>query len=300
MRVGLLILPAQPWRETARLWRTAEDLGFDHAWVHDHLSWRDLAGRPWFAAVPTLAAAAAVTTRIRLGTLVCTPNYRHPVPLAQEAVALDDISGGRLVLGLGAGVDGPDSRVLGRPRPGRDERAARFAEFTALTDRLLRQDVTDFTGEHYRAVEARLTPGCTQRPRVPLAVAAPSPRTMRVAARHADTWITNGHTPEPGLRAAVVDVETVREQSERFTDACLAEGRDPAEPARLVFHADRTRSALASAGEFAELAAAYAEAGLSDLVVPYPRTGPPTWPTGGARTRRRRRPAGPAAPNGKR
>jgi alkanesulfonate monooxygenase SsuD/methylene tetrahydromethanopterin reductase-like flavin-dependent oxidoreductase (luciferase family) len=275
VRVGLLILPAQRWRETARLWRTAEDLGFHHAWVHDHITWRDLAGRPWFAAVPTLAAAAAVTSRIRLGTLVCTPNYRHPVPLAQEAVALDDISGGRLVLGLGAGVDGPDSRVLGRPQPGRDTRVARFAEFTALTDRLLRQDVTDFDGEHYRADRAWMTPGSTQRPRVPLAVAAPSARTMRVAARHADTWITNGRTPEPGLRAAVVDVKTVREQSERFTDACLAEGRDPAEPARLVFHADRTRSALASADEFAELAVAYAEAGLSDLVVPYPRTEPP-------------------------
>lgn len=275
MRVGLLILPAQTWRETARLWRHAEDLGFDHAWVHDHIAWRDLTGKPWFAAVPTLAAAAAVTSRIRLGTLVCTPNYRHPVPLAQEAIALDDISGGRLVLGLGAGVDGPDSRVLGEPPSGRDTRVARFAEFTALTDRLLRQDVTDFAGEHYRAERAWMTPGSTQRPRLPLAVAAPSARTMRVAARHADTWITNGHSPEPGLRAAVVDVKTVRVQSERFTDACLAEGRDPAEPARLVFHADRERSALSSVAEFAELASAYAEAGMSDLVVPYPRAVPP-------------------------
>lgn len=275
MRVGLLILPAQPWRETAQAWRRAEELGFDHAWVHDHLSWRDLAGTPWFAAVPTLTAAAAVTSTIRLGTLVCTPNYRHPVPLAQEAIALDDISGGRFVLGLGAGVDGPDSRVLGAPQPDARTRVARFAEFTALTDRLLRQDVTDFAGEHYRAERAWMVPGCTQRPRLPLAIAAPSPRTMRVAARHADTWITNGTTPAPGLRAAVADVVAVREQSKRFTDACLAEGRDPAEPGRLVFHANRDSFALSSAARFADLAAAYAEVGVTDLVVPYPRARPP-------------------------
>ena len=275
VRVGVLILPAQPWREAARWWQMAEGLGFAHAWVHDHIAWRDLIGKPWFAAMPTLAAAAAVTSRIRLGTLVCTPNYRHPVTLAKETVALDDISGGRMTLGLGTGVDGPDALVLGDPPPDRATRVSRFAEFTALTDRLLRQDVTDFDGAHYRTRQAWMTPGCTQRPRVPLAVAAPSPQTMRVAARYADLWITNGVTPRPGLRAAVVDATTAYQQAQRFAEACVAEGRDPQEPARLVFHANRDRSALASVAEFTDLAGAYAEAGMTDLVVPFPRTEPP-------------------------
>ncbi|MGV9287302.1 LLM class flavin-dependent oxidoreductase [Streptomyces sp. NPDC003719] len=275
MRVGVLILPAESWSVSAPYWRMAEEMGFDHAWTHDHLAWRDLMDRPWFAALPTLAAAAGVTRTLRLGTLVCTPNYRHPVTLAKEAVALDDLSEGRMILGLGAGVDGPDARVLGEPAVDTPTRTARFAEFTDLTDRLLRQDVTDFEGRFYRADGARMHPGCRQRPRLPLAVAATGPRAMRTAARHADVWITNGTSPHPGLRAATVDSAVVRHQLERFDEACARVGRDPAGVARLVYHGDRTHSALRSAGAFAELAGRYAELGVTDLVVPFPRTEPP-------------------------
>jgi alkanesulfonate monooxygenase SsuD/methylene tetrahydromethanopterin reductase-like flavin-dependent oxidoreductase (luciferase family) len=274
MRVGVLILPAEPWRTAVRWWRMADELGFAHAWVHDHLSWRDLADRPWFAAMPTLAAAAAVTSRLRLGTLVCTPNYRHPVTLAKEAVALDDLSDGRITLGLGAGVNGADAEVLGAPPVGLAERVSRFAEFTELTDSLLRNDVTDFTGAHYRARQARTTPGCRQRPRLPLAVAASGPRTMRIAARWADVWVTNG-VSRPGARAGVIDAATVRRQVEQFAQACAAVGRDPAEVQRLAYHGDRTRSALSSVAEFADLAGQYAAAGMTDLVVPFPRREPP-------------------------
>lgn len=275
MRVGVLILPAQSWRDSAHWWRMADEMGFDHGWVHDHLAWRDLLDRTWYAALPTLAAAAGVTRRMRLGTLVCTPNYRHPVLLAKEAVALDDLSAGRMVLGLGAGVDGPDARVLGIEVPAPAVRVARFAEFTELTDRLLRQDVTDFEGRFYQAVQARMIPGCRQRPRLPLAIAASAPRTMRIAARHADIWVTNGVSPSPGLRAAIVDRTVLRDQLARFEEACAAVGRDPASPARMVYHGNRSRSALSSVGEFEELAGTYAQLGVTDLVVPFPRTEPP-------------------------
>ncbi|MFD9073013.1 LLM class flavin-dependent oxidoreductase [Streptomyces lasiicapitis] len=275
MRVGVVILPAQSWRESAPYWRAVDEMGFDHAWTHDHLAWRDLLDKPWFAALPTLTAAAAVTERMRLGTLVCTPNYRHPVTLAKEAVALDDISEGRMILGIGAGVDGPDARVLGDPAVDTRTRMARFAEFTELTDRLLRQDVTDFAGNWYVAEGARMFSGCRQRPRLPLAVAATGPRAMRVAARHADVWITNGTSPKPGLHAAVVDTDIVREQLERFDEVCAETGRDPSAVARLVYHGDRTHSALRSVDAFAELAGRYAESGVTDLVVPFPRAEPP-------------------------
>src|SRR4051812_48330169 len=99
MRVGVVILPEDRWAVAGDMWRRVEGLGFDHAWTYDLLAWRDLRDGPWFGAVPTLAAAAAVTDRVRLGTLVASPNFRHPVPFAKEIVGLDDISEGRLTLG---------------------------------------------------------------------------------------------------------------------------------------------------------------------------------------------------------
>ncbi|HWS32543.1 MAG TPA: LLM class flavin-dependent oxidoreductase, partial [Actinoplanes sp.] len=83
MRIGIVILQDQRWAESSRRWRLADEWGFDHAWTYDHLGWRDLIDGPWFDAVPTLTAAATVTSRIRLGTYVATPNFRHPVHFAR-------------------------------------------------------------------------------------------------------------------------------------------------------------------------------------------------------------------------
>ncbi|MGZ4589020.1 MAG: LLM class flavin-dependent oxidoreductase, partial [Mycobacteriaceae bacterium] len=105
MRVGVVLLPQARWRGpdgAAQQWLRVEALGFDHAWTYDHLSWRSLVDEPWFATVPVLAAAAVTTSRIRLGTWVASPNYRHPVPFAKELMTLDDLSGGRFILGIGA------------------------------------------------------------------------------------------------------------------------------------------------------------------------------------------------------
>ncbi|HZI97226.1 MAG TPA: LLM class flavin-dependent oxidoreductase, partial [Actinomycetales bacterium] len=109
MRIGVVVLPQQRWAEAAARWRALEDMGFDHAWTYDHLAWRSLADEPWFATVPTLTAAALVTSRIRLGTWVASPNYRHPVTFAKELMSLDDVSGGRFELGIGAGGIGFDA-----------------------------------------------------------------------------------------------------------------------------------------------------------------------------------------------
>lgn len=91
----------------------AEEYGFHHAWTYDHLGWRSLVDKPWFDAVPTLTAAATVTSKIRLGTLVASPNFRHPAHFARELTALDDVSDGRFSVGLGAGGVGFDATVLG-------------------------------------------------------------------------------------------------------------------------------------------------------------------------------------------
>src|SRR3954463_3999265 len=104
------------------MWRRGEELGFDHLWTYDHLTWDPLAGTPWGATMPTLVAAAGVTSRVRLGTWVASPNFRHPVPFGRELAALDDISGGRAVLGIGAGGPRrapPPLRGGAPPPPGR-------------------------------------------------------------------------------------------------------------------------------------------------------------------------------------
>src|SRR5690348_15740074 len=133
-----------------------------------------------------------VTSRIRLGTYVASPNFRHPVHFAREVTALDDISQGRLLLGLGAGGTGFDSAVLGEPEPTPRRRVDRFLEFTDLLGTILTNPSTTWRGEHYAAVDARSLPGPVQQPRPPFIVAANGPRTLRFAATHGDGWVTTG------------------------------------------------------------------------------------------------------------
>jgi alkanesulfonate monooxygenase SsuD/methylene tetrahydromethanopterin reductase-like flavin-dependent oxidoreductase (luciferase family) len=274
--VGVLILPEDRWAIAAQKWRTAESLGFDHVWTYDHLAWRSLRDSPWFAAIPTLTAAALVTDHIRLGTLVASPNFRHPIPFARELITLDDIAHGRLTLGLGSGGEGWDTTMLGLEPWSAIERSERFDEFVDLLDRLLCQPATSFQGRYYNAVEARTYPGCTQRPRIPFAVAATGPRGMRVAARHASVWVTNGdrsHTGPPLGPAEGADV--VRRQGVRFDEVCAREGRDPSTVDRLVLTGARLDAGLQSPQAFNEVKDAYAAVGVTDLVVHWPRESEP-------------------------
>src|SRR3954464_5274001 len=169
--VGVVLLPQERWAVARDRWRQAEEWGFDHAWTYDHLSWRTLVDEPWFATVPLLAAAAAVTQRSGLGTFVAAPNFRHPVPFAKDVLGLDDVSGGRFLLGLGAGGEGFDATVTG-PAPSRGERTRRFEEFGELLDALRTRDPPEPTGEFYGAHDARMIPGPLARPRTPFVVAA--------------------------------------------------------------------------------------------------------------------------------
>lgn len=189
--VGVVLLPQDRWSRAKDRWRQAEEWGFDHAWTYDHLAWRTLADGPWFATVPLLAAAAAVTERIALGTFVASPNFRHPVPFAKDVLGLDDVAGGRFLLGLGAGGEGFDASITG-PAWSRGERTRRYEEFVVLLDRLLTQPATEFTGEFYEAHDARMIPGTIARPRTPFVMAAAGPRTMSLAARYGQGWVTYG------------------------------------------------------------------------------------------------------------
>jgi alkanesulfonate monooxygenase SsuD/methylene tetrahydromethanopterin reductase-like flavin-dependent oxidoreductase (luciferase family) len=275
MRVGIVILPDQPWARSRERWRRAEEYGFDHAWTYDHLGWRDLVDGPWFDAVPTLTAAATVTSTIRLGTFVASPNFRHPVHFAREVTALDDISAGRLVLGVGAGGGGFDAAVLGaEPLPAR-VRVDRFAEFLQLLDLLLRAGRADpagpgrvtWRGEHYAAVDARATPGCVQAPRVPFVVAANGPRAIRLAARHGQGWVTTG-TPSDDIAAWW---RSVAEAGRRLDDALAEQGRAPSTLDRYLSLDAAPVYSLSSVDAFTDALGRAAELGFTDAVTHWPR-----------------------------
>jgi len=274
MRVGVIILADLPWERARQRWRRAEEFGFDHAWTYDHIGWRDLVDGPWFDAVPTLTAAAGVTSRIRLGTMVASPNFRHPVHFAREVTALDDISGGRFVLGVGAGGGDYDADVLGVPRPTVRARVDRFAEFLDLLDRLLREGRLSWRGDYYAAVDARSTPGCRQRPRVPFVVAANGPRAMRLAARFGDGWVTTG------VRGADLAGwwRAVAGSAGRFDEALAAAGRDPATVDRFLSLDAGPVYSLSSVGAFTDAVGRAAELGFTDVLTHWPR--PSGWYAG--------------------
>ncbi|MDX3385981.1 LLM class flavin-dependent oxidoreductase [Streptomyces niveiscabiei] len=272
MRLSTVILPIHRWSEGRKIWRRAEDLGFHAAYTYDHLSWRSFRDGPWFGAVPTLTAAATATERLRLGTLVTSPNFRHPVPFAKELISLDDISGGRITLGIGAGGTGFDATALGQEPWTPRERADRLAEFVPLLDRLLREDSVSYEGDFYSAHEARNIPGCVQRPRLPFAVAATGPRGLRLAASHGQAWVTTGDpklyeegTPEQSLRA-------LRGQVDRLGDACAALGRDLDGLDKILltgFTPDRGRP-LESLDAFVDFAGRHRELGFTEIVIHWP------------------------------
>jgi alkanesulfonate monooxygenase SsuD/methylene tetrahydromethanopterin reductase-like flavin-dependent oxidoreductase (luciferase family) len=265
MRFGITILPEHRWADAAPLWRGAEELGFDHAWTYDHLVWAGLQDAPWFGTTPTLTAAAMVTERIRLGTLVSSPNYRHPVTFLRDLLALDDISGGRLLCGLGTGGD-LDSRLLGEEHSVR-ERVDRFHEFTELLDRLLREDHVDHDGEHYRAVDARTLPGPVQQPRIPFVVAANGPRSLRLAARLGQGWVTTG-----GKAETLEEWWTgVRRLSEKFDEALAAVGRPVGACDRYLLLDSSPVFSLESADLFEEMAGRAGDLGFTDVVTHWPR-----------------------------
>lgn len=276
MRLGVLLLPETRWVDAAPLWRRAEELGFAHAWTYDHIAWRALRDSAWFGAVPTLAAAATVTSTIRLGTLVASPNFRHPVPFARDVITLDDLTAGRLTLGIGAGGTGWDATILGQDPWSPSERGARFVEFVELLDRILREPVTTATGRFYSADAVRNFPGCLQAPRVPLAIAAVGPRGMDLAARLGQAWVTTGDRPyDAGPLDAVAGAAVVREQMTRVDAACAAAGRDPSTLDRIVLTGSRLDPGLGSPAQFADTRDAYAAAGATDLVVHWPRATDP-------------------------
>lgn len=223
MKVGLVLpLAEYPWRqpsygEIRALALRAEDSGFDSVWVFDHLLFREAQGpsEGIWESWTVLSALAEATDRVELGTLVLCTAFRNPAVLAKMAVTLDEVSRGRLLLGLGCGWHAPEFEAFGIPF---DHRVDRFEEALQIILALLRTGRADFSGRHHRLRDGELRPRGPRPGGPPVLVGARGPRMTALAARYADLWNACWFGSPSG---AVETLAQVRE-------SCLREGRDPA------------------------------------------------------------------------
>lgn len=215
------------WPELLEISKVAEDIGMDSLWISDHLIYQlegEEQGRGCWEVWSLLSALAASTQRVELGTLVLALGWRNPALLAKMADTVEEISGGRLILGLGAGYHKVEYDAFGFPF---DYRVSRFEEGIQIIRGLLRDGEIDFEGKFYSARDCELRPRGPRESGPPILMGTIKPRMLRIAARYADAW-----------NAYYDDVHNQVEGLDRLQplvdDACKEEGRDPKTMERTV------------------------------------------------------------------
>ncbi len=214
------------WPEYLALARTVESLGFDSIWYGDHLLYRrpgDRARGPW-ECWTMLAALAASTDRVELGPLVASTSFHAPAMLAKEAATVDEISGGRLILGLGAGWNETEYTAFGFPF---DHRIGRFEEAFTIIRTLLRQGAIDFEGRWYTVRDCELLPRGPRPGGPPILLGSSGERMLAIGAPHIDAW--NAWYADTGN-----DSTGIAPLRDRVDAAARAAGRDPAAIERTV------------------------------------------------------------------
>jgi alkanesulfonate monooxygenase SsuD/methylene tetrahydromethanopterin reductase-like flavin-dependent oxidoreductase (luciferase family) len=257
---GIQTMLEQPWAGLVADWQEYEADGWDSLWIPDHLMPPSGKPGPFLEAWVTLAALASLTERARIGVLVSSNTFRHPSVLAKQAVTVDHISGGRLALGLGAGWFQDEHDAFGLVLPPVGERVSQYAEALALLDEFLTHDTTSFEGDYYRMADAPNRPTPVQSPRMPIMVGAHGPRTISIAARHADIWNSRG------------TVDEMRERNDRMDAACEKARRDPGEVTRSVAYIPaRTEERVwESVDRFASWVERYQAVGYTDFLFEEP------------------------------
>jgi alkanesulfonate monooxygenase SsuD/methylene tetrahydromethanopterin reductase-like flavin-dependent oxidoreductase (luciferase family) len=259
VRLGTLVLPSEPWAHACRSWKAAEELGFDVAYTADHLTHPTMTGRWWADGWTTLAAAAQVTRSLELGTLVASAAVRRPAAIARTSATLADLSGGRFVLGLGAGTP-YDAVADGGTTPTARDLAERYAGTVDTLRALWSGDA-----EHPEAAAGSTAPF--------LLLAAHGPRGYELVARYGDGWSTYG-----GPAAASASGEDLWSmlsgQLSQVATACEARDRDPATLRRSLLLGYGPDRPLANVEAFVDAVGRARELGFDEVVVYWPHGKP--------------------------
>lgn len=262
----------RPWGEIAALAEHVEATGWDGLYVYDHFMPNTaddtVADGPVLEGWTTLSALAVRTSRLRLGTLVLGNLYRHPAVVANMAATLDHVSGGRLILGLGAGWQANEHAAYGIDLPAPGRRLDQFEEACQVITSLLRNERTSFDGTYYRLTDAPCAPKPVQE-RLPILIGGRGERrSIPAAARFADEW------------NAWTSIDTFRHKTAVLDAACEAVGRDPAEVKRstqavvvLLDDGDarpepQWQTLAGTPTELVDVLGQYADAGLAEFIVP--------------------------------
>lgn len=225
MKIGLMVFTAnsresnskRPYDAIRAIAQQAETDGFDSIWLADHLLYRN-PGEPTrgiWECWTILAALAEATKRVEVGTLVTCNSFRNPAVLAKMATAVDEVSHGRLILGVGAGWNEPEYQAFGLPF---DHRVDRLEEALQILKPLLREGHVDFAGRYYKARNCDDVPRGPRPEGPPLMLGSEGPRMLKLTAKYADLWNT-GYMGKP---------ETMTDRFAKIKTACHAVGRNPA------------------------------------------------------------------------
>jgi alkanesulfonate monooxygenase SsuD/methylene tetrahydromethanopterin reductase-like flavin-dependent oxidoreductase (luciferase family) len=274
MRFSVWPSPAQPWADILAIATHAEATGWDGIYVADHfMGDGQRAGdtiQPTFEATALLAGLATATSRVRLGSLVLGITYRHPAVLANWAKTVDAISGGRLLLGVGAGWQENEHEQYGIELGTPGVRIDRLEEALAVLEGLLRAPVTNVAGTHYRLTDAVMEP---KPGRLPILIGAKGPRMMGVVARHADEWNAWSTPADFAERSAALDAACARNGRDpssiaRSTQALFFVGVEGAKLDSLVERAAPRAAVGGGAEQLGEAVRGWADAGVDEVIVP--------------------------------
>ena len=234
---------------------TTEQTGWDSFDVVDHFYGLFDVLEPTHEAYTMLAALAPQTTRVRLGVMVAGNTYRNPAFLLKQAMTVDEISGGRVTFGVGAGWTRREHEAYGWPLPAPKERVDMFEEALEIWELLQTRERTTYFGKHYELIDAPFEPKSAQGT-LPVLIGGDKPRMLGLVARYADIWNARGEPEVAGAASQLLD------------QACVKIGRDPATIVRSISPA---RVFLESPEAFEEHFQAYRAVGFTDFRIPWPR-----------------------------
>jgi probable F420-dependent oxidoreductase len=257
------------WNDVRAVAEAAEQGGLDSVWIADHFLYRDGEGQVFgmHDSWTLLSAVAAVTNRVELGNMVLCASFRDPGLTAKMAATLDEVSGGRLTLGVGAGWHDPEYEAFGLPT---DHRVGRFSEWLEIVARLIHGETVTYNGTYYKVHDANLAP--TPPHRIPILVAGHRPRMMKLTAQWADAWNTAWYGApsekvEDRLQTLAEALQAANRPADTMTKTVGIIVRDPAQPST-----DPSPNAIPVA-ELPDAITAYEKLGVDHLIIsPDPMT----------------------------